>query len=48
VLDQRRARGQVRPHLAGPAAPARPAAPVGSAVPGGAAVPIVPGMCTYP
>jgi hypothetical protein len=31
--------GQVRPHLAGPATPARLAAPTGLAVPDGAAVP---------
>jgi hypothetical protein len=43
-LDQWSATGQVRPHLAGPTAPARPTTPVGSAVPGSAAVPSSCGM----
>jgi hypothetical protein len=45
VLDKRRATGQVRPHVAGPTAPAKaaatagPTATAGPVVPGGAAVP---------
>jgi hypothetical protein len=56
VWDRGCGTGQVRPHLAGPTAPARPAAPAGPAVPGGVVVlgscgtlvPFPPKMCTCP
>jgi hypothetical protein len=44
-MDRRRGTGQVRLHLAGPAAPVGPAAPARSAAPVG---PIVPGGAAMP